>query len=365
MTTVTQSAPEADAPRQTWLPPTKPVHISIATAIMAGLGVASVLWAWHLTPFNGNVQSTNDAFVRGLTTVVSPQVSGYVTQVAVQDYQAVTPGQVLVHIDDRIYVQRVAQAQANLEAQRAALANNAQAHNAKLAVVDSQTAAIDNAKAQLVRAEADMARVGDLVGDGAVSKRERDQTFAALQQAKAALSQAQAGDRVSREDVQTVQVSREGLSANVRAAEAQLRLAEIDLANTTMMAVTPGRVGEVGVRLGQYVTNGTQLFSVVPTTRWVIANFREAQTAKMQVGQPVRLKVDGLGGVTLAGHIQVISPAAGSEFSVIKTDNATGNFVKVPQRIGVRIQIDPGQSLAERLRPGMSVEAVVNTGSKP
>lgn len=106
------------------------------------------------------------------------------------------------------------------------------------------------------------------------------------------------------------------------------------------------------------------MFSVVPNNRWVIANFREAQTAKMQVGQPVKLKVDGLGGVTLLGHVQTISPAAGSEFSVVKTDNVTGNFVKVPQRIGVRIQIDPGQSLAERLRPGMSVEARVDTGSK-
>jgi multidrug resistance efflux pump len=115
------------------------------------------------------------------------------------------------------------------------------------------------------------------------------------------------------------------------------------------------------VRLGQYVTNGVQLVSLIPVDRWVIANFKEAQTRRVTAGQPASFTVDALGGVRNRGHVEQLAPAAGSEFAVLKPDNATGNFVKVPQRIGVRIAIDPGQPAAARLRPGMSVEARVET----
>jgi multidrug resistance efflux pump len=104
---------------------------------------------------------------------------------------------------------------------------------------------------------------------------------------------------------------------------------------------------------------------LVPPETWVIANFKEAQTARMTVGQPASFTVDGLANARLTGHIERISPAAGSEFAVLKADNATGNFTKVPQRIAVRIRIDPGQQLAARLRPGMSVQARVDTSSGP
>ena len=140
-----------------------------------------------------------------------------------------------------------------------------------------------------------------------------------------------------------------------------MRLAEIDLENTVIKAPEAGQVGEVGVRLGQYVTNGSQLLSLVPNERWVIANFKEGQTARMAPGQPARIAVDALGGAKLGGRVQRLSPASGSEFAVLKPDNATGNFVKTPQRIGVRIILDPDQPLAARLRPGMSVEARVDT----
>ena len=123
-----------------------------------------------------------------------------------------------------------------------------------------------------------------------------------------------------------------------------------------------GQVGKVGVRLGQYVTNGTQLMSLVPSERWVIANYKEAQTAKLQRGAAATFAVDTLGGAQFHGHIEEPSPAAGSEFSVLAPDNATGNFVKVPQRIGVRISIDPGQAMLAPLRPGMSVTVHVNIG---
>jgi multidrug resistance efflux pump len=142
-------------------------------------------------------------------------------------------------------------------------------------------------------------------------------------------------------------------------------LAQIDLANTVVRAPEAGRLSEVGVRNGQYVTAGSQLMFLVPADVWVIANFKEAQTSRIAVGQPASFTVDALGNARLHGRIEQISPAAGSEFAVLKSDNSTGNFTKVPQRIAVRIRIDPNQSLARRLRPGMSVQARVDASTGP
>ncbi len=125
-----------------------------------------------------------------------------------------------------------------------------------------------------------------------------------------------------------------------------------------------GRLSEVAVREGQLVSPGAQLMYLVPERLWVVANFKEAQTAEIRVGQSATLEIDALGGLELTGKVQSVSPAAGSEFSVIKPDTGAGNFVKVPQRIAVRIRIDPGQRAAQRLGPGMSVIATVHTGDR-
>lgn len=210
-----------------------------------------------------------------------------------------------------------------------------------------------------------MRRVDELVGEGSVSVRERDQTLAALKQAQAAVLQAEAQRSVAREQVRTVTVNRGGLRAGVEAAKAALELAEIDLANTVIRAPQDGRLGEVGVRLGQYVTAGSQLTFLVPPVVWVAANFKEAQIARMTPGQPARMSVDALGHAEIKGRIERLAPAAGNEFQVIKSDNATGNFVKVPQRITVRIAVDRSDPLYARLRPGMSVEASVDTSAGP
>jgi multidrug resistance efflux pump len=213
----------------------------------------------------------------------------------------------------------------------------------------------------LLKARADMARASELVGDGSVSIRERDQTLAALQQAEAQVRQAEASEEVARQNVRSVDVGRPGLEAQVDAARAQLSAAQVDLDHTVIQAAEDGQLGEVDVRLGQFVTNGTELTALVPEDRWVIADYKEAQTAHMTTGLSATFTVDALRGARLNGHVEQLSPATGSEFAVLKPDNATGNFVKVPQRIGVRIAIDPGQALAARLRPGMSVEARVQT----
>ncbi len=348
-----------------WRPqPPSRTALFVIVALAIG-GILAVLAAWRLPPFANAYQSTDNAYVRGRTTVIAPQVSGYVTQVYVRDFADVKAGQPLVQIDDRIYRQRVDQATAQVDAQAATLANAQQSERSRTASLAAQTAAVANAEAQLMRAQADMNRVNDLVTDGSVSQRERDQTLAALRQAQAAVQQANAARQIAQQDIRTVQVGRGGQRAGVSGAEAARRLAQIDLANTVIRAPENGRLSEVGVRVGQYVTAGSQLMFLVPPETWVIANFKEAQTARMTVGQPASFTVDGLANARLYGHIERISPAAGSEFAVLKADNATGNFTKVPQRIAVRIRIDPGQALIQRLRPGMSVQARVDTSNGP
>ncbi|MDX3899956.1 MAG: HlyD family secretion protein [Sphingobium sp.] len=363
--TAPEPAPQPEAPRRGWAPPRSGRKVTLLFVAFGLLGVLMVLFAWGLPPFSTAVQTTDNAYVRGQTTVIAPQVSGYVVEVTVQDYQQVKKGQVLARIDDRIYRQRVDQARAQVAAQVASLSNSQQSQRSSEAQLGGQDAAVTNARAQLARAQADMARVDDLVGEGSVSIRERDQTLAALRQAQAGVQQAQAQRAVAQEQVRTVTVGRGGLEAGVEGARAALKLAEIDLANTIIRAPQDGRLGEVGVRLGQYVTAGTQLTFLVPPIVWVAANYKEAQTARMAAGQPAKLSVDALDHAEIAGRVERMAPAAGSEFSVIKPDNATGNFVKVPQRITVRIAIDRRDPLYARLRPGMSVEARVDTTGGP
>lgn len=346
-----------------WVPP-RPSRTRLVAIGLAILGaVLVVLYAWNLPPFAGSTQSTDNAYVRGKVTIISPQVSGYVTAVLVKDFAQVKKGQVIATIDNRQYVAKVEQARANLAAQKAALANSQQSERSRKAALGGQSAAIMSAQAQLAKAQADMARANALVSDGSISARERDQTRAALRAAEASVAQAQAARGVGEQDVRSVLVAREGLGAAVEAAEAQLHAAEVDLENTVIRAPEDGQLSEVGVRIGALVTAGTQLMFLVPNEVWVIANFKESQTARMAVGLPASFTVDALAGAKLTGRVESIAPAAGSEFAVLKADNATGNFVKVSQRIAVRIRIDPGQEAAKRLRPGMSVEAQVETGS--
>ena len=348
-----------------WRPPQLSARATALIVVLALAGMAAVLAAWRIWPFTSAYESTDNAYVRGRTTVIAPQVSGYVTRVLVRDFETVRPGQPLVEIDQRIYRQRVDQAQAQVETAQATLANSRQSAASRQASFGAQEAAVANARAQLMRAQADMARVNDLVTDGSVSLRERDQTLAALRQAQAQVQQAEAAREIARQDIRTVEVGRGGQQAGVSGAEAALRLARIDLANTVIRAPEAGRLSEVGVRNGQYVTAGSQLMFLVPAETWVIANFKEAQTARIVVGQRASFTVDALANARLTGRVERISPAAGSEFAVLKSDNATGNFTKVPQRIAVRIRVDPGQPLATRLRPGMSVQARVDTGNAP
>ena len=343
-----------------WVPPRRRLWVTIVIGILVLVAVLAVARAWGWFSLRSG-ETTENAYVRGHTTVIAPQVSGYVVEVVARDFQRVIAGDVLVRIDDRTYAAKVEQARAGLQAAQANLANNAQANSSSKAALRSQDAAVLNAQAQLLRAKADMVRATKLVDDGSVSVRERDQAAAALALSEAQVLQAQAARDQAKQAILTVETARGALQAAVAGAKAQLDAAQIDMDHTVIHAPDTGQLGEIGVRLGQFVTNGTQLMFVVPDERWIIANFKETQTVHMAVGQPVDFTVDALDSALLTGHIEQLSPAAANEFSVLKPDNATGNFVKVPQRIGVRISVDPNQELAARLRPGMSVVAHVDT----
>jgi multidrug resistance efflux pump len=331
---------------------------------LALVGVLVVLYAWNLPPFHSALQSTENAMVHGQVTLISPQLSGYVVEVNVQDFQHVRAGQLLFRIDDRIYRQRLDQGGAQLATQQAALANYAQSRTSAEATVMQNQAALASAIAQEKKAQADLRRIEELAADGSLSARERDAARAAHAQSAAATEQARAALEISRQNLRAVGVNRAALEAAVAGAQAALRLAQIDLSNTRIVAPRDGQLGQVSVRLGAYVNAGTQLTALVPPQMWVIANLKETQMANVRVGQPVSFTVDALDNATLRGHVERISPATGSEFSVLPPDNATGNYVKIAQRIPVRIAIDPGQALAARLRPGMSVVTSIDTGAR-
>jgi len=351
---------------------------NLVVAAVAVAGIALVLHAWALPPFQGDIESTENAYVRGSVTIIAPKVDGYVAEVLVRDFANVDAGQVLVRLDDRNYQQRLAQAKASLAVQQANLANVAQARRMRGAGIANAQALLAaaqaqqfNAAAQVARTKADERRTRVLVVDGSVSQRELEQAESALRQAEAVQRQANAQEeqaraaiQVAQQELRAVEVNQQAIEAAIEGARAAVQLAEIDLENTRIRAPRAGSAGEIGVKQGQYVTPGTQLLALVPPQVWVVANFKEAQTARMAPGQAAQLQVDGLGGARLKGRVERLAPAMGSEFSVIRADNATGNFTKVPQRLPVRITVDASDPLASRLRPGMSVIAEVDTGSQ-
>ncbi len=358
-------APPPSGPTPAAPPPSsgRRVMWSVALIAMAVVGISLILHAWRLPPFSGGPQTTDNAYVRGQVTFISPQVNGYLTSVEVVDLQPVQKGQLLMTIDDRIYRQRVHQAEAQLAMKQAALSNNLQQRRSAEATIASNKAALENARAQALKGGFDLKRVENLAADGSLSVRERDAARAANAQAQAAVRQAEAQVAVAQQNLQTVIVNRASLEGDVASAQAALELAQIDLANTRIVAPDAGQLGQLSVRKGAYVTAGTRLTSVVPDHKWIIANMKETQLADIRPDLPATFRVDALNGKRYNGHVEFISPAAGSEFSAISPDNATGNFVKIAQRIPVRIAID-AEDMRE-LRPGMSVEVSIDTAAQP
>ncbi|MBG6117370.1 MULTISPECIES: HlyD family secretion protein [unclassified Sphingobium] len=363
--TVPDEDPATDAGVSDTPPPPKTIKTSGRTmAIMAVLflcGLLIIQYAWRIWPFTSPVVTTENAYVRGQITAMAPQVAGYVVEADVRDFAHVRRGQVLLRIDDRIYRQQLDSALAALQVAQAELANWSQTVAQNQATLRTRQADLAQASAKRARAQADIGRVSELASRGSVSLRERDQVLATERTSAASIERAQAAIEGQQQTIIATRVSRGSLEGRVAQAQAQVDLARINLGNTVIRAPRDGQISEASVRVGQYVQAGSQLMFLVPDQIWVVANYKETQTARMRLGQPASFTVDALDGARLTGRIEQFAPATGSEFSVLRPDNASGNFTKIVQRITVRIRIDSNQPLVQRLRPGMSVVARVDT----
>ena len=357
--------PKEPIPDTTGWSPKKKSYLNLGLLILLiVIGVALILYAWKLPPFTPTVQQTNNAFVKGQTTIISPQVSGYVTKVAVQDFANVKAGDLLIKIDDRTFQQQLEQAQANTEVALTNRSTNDQDTQTSQAQIEARRADLYSAKINVESAREDVNRYQGLDAIGAVSKAEVAHIKAQLAQAQAGVQQAEANLQAAQENREKTSGSRSSLDANIKNAEAGVKQAQINLDNTIITAPESGQLSQVSVKEGQYVSAGTQLMYIVPKGIWIIANFKETQIANMAIGEPATIHVDVLGGAKFTGHVSNISPATGSEFSAAAANPATGNYIKIAQRIPVRIDLDQNQPELARLRPGMSVSVDVDTNIK-
>lgn len=348
-------------PSSKLIPTAKRTLILMFLVLIIGIGI--ILWAWKIGPFDSTVESTDNSYVKGKTTVLSSQINGYVKDVLVSDFDHVKKGQVLMHIDATTYDQKVTQAEAGVDQAQNALSNQSQNIAQRKADIVAAEAKVEQARTAYQLSLAQQQRYQQLGDSGAASKSEQDKAVADTQNNLALLQQAQANVLVAQEALKTAQVAETGLKAQVTNAAVQLDQAQTTKNYSSIIAPMDGQLGEVNPRVGQYVAAGTQLLYLIPQQTWVTANFKETQIAHMKIGQKAWFTVDALNHQKFTGHVEQISPAAGSEFSVLKADNATGNFTKVVQRIAVRIAIDPNQTGIENLRPGMSVISSVDTQS--
>jgi membrane fusion protein (multidrug efflux system) len=305
-------------------------------------------------------ESTDNAAVETNNVPVLTRVNGYIDSVLVSDYQEVKKGDLLIKIDDRELKIAVQQAEADLLAAEADLLNaQAQVSN----TVQNKSVASSNADVQDVRLEKaknDLTRDEALFKNGALTQKQLDDTRAnyqaAVQQYKSNMELVKLGQT----QITTSQAQIKRVEALIEARKAQLELAKLRLSYASIVAPINGRVGKVSIQSGQYIQPGQNLFSVIDNSRfWVIANFKETQLSRLQIGQTVNIKLDGYKKKIITGKIVSLSEATGSKFALLPPDNATGNFVKITQRVPVKIEFDNLEEIREILKAGMSVSVDV------
>ncbi len=363
----------------------------VTPLLVVALGLAVLItitrnWnAWE----GGKVeQITDDAYVRGDLTPLSTKVAGIVRTVHVADFQRVHKGDLIVELQDDDYRAQVDQATAAVDAARAAIENNRRQRELQDVRIAKALAGIDQAKAQIAAAEAGReAASADLIRAHSERKRQEGlyQTHSATQQkVEAAVADderltAQLASRAAdlkqaetmlRSSELTAEAERRSktvlesqdmqLQADLRAKQANLAAAMVNLGYTKIYSPGEGTVGERQVRTGQLASPGTQVIAFVDVTKWVQANYRETQLTNVKIGDPAEVRIDQYPGQVIHGNVLEIAPASGSQFSLLPPDNATGNFTKVVQRIPVKIALDD-TAFAAKLRPGLSVIATVRT----
>jgi membrane fusion protein (multidrug efflux system) len=381
---VPEHAPEQPKARPKWQKYGTPVLV----VLLAAAVVWTITWNWNSWEGGRIEQVTDDAYVRGDLTPLSTKVAGIVRDVKVSDFQEVHKGDLLVALDDDDYQAQVAQANAAVEASKAAIENNRRQRDLQDAKIDHALAGIDQAHAQITAAQAGIeAAQADVVRTKAERSRQEallqtrsttqqkveqavadEQRLAAqlasrtadLEQAKTLLRSNELAAEAERRGKAVLESQDAQLLADLHAKEAALTVAQVNLGYTKIDAPGDGTVGERQVRPGQLVSPGTQVISFVSKIKWVQANYRETQLTNMKIGDPVEIAVDEYPGKVIHGKVLEIAPASGSQFALLPPDNATGNYTKVVQRIPVKIALDDS-SVASSLRPGLSVVATVRT----
>ncbi|EOV9548703.1 HlyD family secretion protein [Cronobacter sakazakii] len=341
-------------------PGKKPLIILGIVVIIMVIG--AIIW-WFMTR---NLETTDDAFIEGDAVTVAPKVAGYVTELHVKDNQRVKKGDLLVVIDPRDATAQRDQAQAQLSLAESQL-HQAQA---QLALAKVQyPAQRDQAKAQVLRAQAELANARAEyqrqrgVDPRATSKQNIDAANAQLRSAEAGLANAQAQLEVAEQvqlQIRQQETNVEARQSQVEQARAQLKTAELNLSYTEVRAPFDGYVTKRNVQNGTLVQAGSALFSIVSPDIWVVANFKESQLERMRPGNKVEISVDAFPDLELEGHVESIQQGSGSRFSAFPAENATGNFVKIVQRVPVKIVIDKGlENWNQPLPLGLSVEPEV------
>ncbi|MDQ3277510.1 MAG: HlyD family secretion protein [Bacteroidota bacterium] len=330
----------------------KPIYIILPVVLIAG-GIFGFQKIEHAI----NYESTDNAQVESNAVPVVSRVAGYIDSVAVTDYAAVRAGELVVKLDDREYQLAVSQAQADLAQAEADLAT---AKAALSTVGSSENVASANAdvlRTRLQKAEQDLRRDEALYADGAITKRQVEDSRANMETARRQLF---AGNQ------QTTQASVQGNTAHaqiqkalalIETRKAALEKAKLQLSYVNIHSPADGKIGKTSLQPGQFIQPGQPLFTVVNDEQyWVIANFKETQLKNLRIGQPVEIMVAGYADTVLTGKITSFSEATGARFSLLPPDNSSGNYIKVTQRVPVRIDIDNVAKVKDMLRAGLSVD---------
>ncbi|MGH8444771.1 MAG: HlyD family secretion protein [Solimonas sp.] len=331
------------------------------TLLIAGL-VALTLAVAVLWWLSRGHESTDDAFIQTDITMIAPRVSGTVIAVHIADNQAVKTGDVLLELDPADYLTRVRQAEANLAAAQAQVdsagADLTMTQTSAPAAVAQAQAALQAARAQAERAQADAKRYEALYAKDEISQQTLDQARATSRALTAQAAQTAAQLTAAQTTPEQLGAKRAMLAmaqATVAQAQAALDQARLQLSYTKLTAPGDGRVTRKNVQPGSQLQAGGAVLALVGTTPWVVANFKETQLQHLRVGQPVRVKIDAYPGQRFAARVDSLQAGTGSAFSLLPAENASGNFVKVVQRVPVKLVFDPAPSAELHLAPGMSV----------
>ena len=334
-------------------PASRPLRrVALGGVVLVGVIVATIFY------LDGrHYEATDDAFIDGNFSIVASEIAGRVVALGVHDNQEVAVGQRLVDIDARDY-------QVHLDQSRATLANARAAVAQAEAQVTLQEANVDAAMANTRVVEADLAKDQDDlkrlrgVNPAAISTQQLDDAASAVRSATARVDSSRRAVAAARAQLGAAKAQVEGARAQQSGAEADLTNAELQLSYTHVAAAVAGRVTKRSVEVGNYVTAGVALMTIVPKDVWVTANFKEVQIGRMHAGQAVEIRIDEYPGLVFHGQIDSFQNGTGAAFSTLPAENATGNYVKIVQRVPVKITLGPNPAGAPqdlRLFPGLSV----------